>query len=98
MLFRSVWREASRPLSSVTSFLTDSTSADDLSEAEDDAYMEGVLHSDGILPPCASAIIESVIKAKPASCKGRYLKSATISSTMGPGVQLDAMALTKQWS
>ena len=46
----------------------------------------------------ASAIIESVIKAKPASCKGRYLKSATISSTMGPGVQLDAMALTKQWS
>mgnify|MGYP003346644345 FL=1 len=46
----------------------------------------------------AAAILESVIKAKPASCKGRYLKSATISSTMGPGVQLDAMALTKQWS
>lgn len=46
----------------------------------------------------ASAVLESVIKAKPASCKGRYLKSATISSTMGPGVQLDAMALTKQWS
>jgi large subunit ribosomal protein L1 len=46
----------------------------------------------------ASAILESVIKAKPASCKGRYLKSATISSTMGPGVHLDAMALTKQWS
>ena len=45
-----------------------------------------------------SPILESVIKAKPASCKGRYLKSATISSTMGPGVQLDAMALTKQWS
>ena len=46
----------------------------------------------------ASAIIESVIKAKPASCKGRYLKSVTISSTMGPGVQLDTVALTKQWS
>jgi large subunit ribosomal protein L1 len=46
----------------------------------------------------AAAIIESVIKAKPASCKGRYLKSVTISSTMGPGVQLDTMALTKQWS
>jgi large subunit ribosomal protein L1 len=46
----------------------------------------------------ASAIIESVIKAKPASCKGRYLKSATISSTMGPGVHLDTVALTKQWS
>lgn len=46
----------------------------------------------------ASAIIESVIKAKPSSCKGRYLKSATISSTMGPGVTLDTIALTKQWS
>ena len=46
----------------------------------------------------ASAIIESVIKAKPSSCKGRYLKSVTLSSTMGPGVQLDTMALTKQWS
>ncbi|MBL8054521.1 MAG: 50S ribosomal protein L1, partial [Nitrospira sp.] len=46
----------------------------------------------------ASAILESVIKAKPASCKGRYLKSATITSTMGPGVKLDAIALTKQWS
>lgn len=46
----------------------------------------------------ASAIFESVIKAKPASCKGRYLKSATISSTMGPGVKLDTVALTKQWS
>jgi len=45
----------------------------------------------------ASAIIESVIKAKPTSCKGRYLKSATIASTMGPGVKLDTVALTKQW-
>lgn len=46
----------------------------------------------------ASAIIESVVKAKPVSCKGRYLKSVTISSTMGPGVKLDAIALMKQWS
>ncbi|HEV8540066.1 MAG TPA: 50S ribosomal protein L1 [Nitrospiraceae bacterium] len=44
----------------------------------------------------AQAIIESVIKARPASVKGRYLKSATISSTMGPGVRLDPVALTKQ--
>lgn len=46
----------------------------------------------------ASAVLEAVVKAKPASCKGRYLKSVTISSTMGPGVRLDAMALAKQWS
>lgn len=46
----------------------------------------------------ASAILEAVVKAKPASCKGRYLKSVTISSTMGLGVRLDAIALAKQWS
>jgi large subunit ribosomal protein L1 len=46
----------------------------------------------------ASAIIEAVVKAKPASCKGRYLKSVTISSTMGVGVRLDPVALAKQWS
>ncbi|MGQ0810077.1 MAG: 50S ribosomal protein L1, partial [Nitrospiraceae bacterium] len=46
----------------------------------------------------AQAILESVVKAKPASCKGKYLKSATISSTMGPGVKLDTVAIAKQWS
>jgi len=46
----------------------------------------------------ASAVLEAVVKAKPASCKGRYLKSVTISSTMGIGVKLDAIALAKQWS
>lgn len=45
----------------------------------------------------AHAILESIIKAKPASCKGRYLKSATLSSTMGPAVRLDTVALTKLW-
>lgn len=46
----------------------------------------------------AHAILESVMKARPASCKGRYLRSATISSTMGPGVALDTVAIAKQWS
>ncbi|TAJ08088.1 MAG: 50S ribosomal protein L1 [Nitrospirae bacterium] len=46
----------------------------------------------------AHTILEAVMKAKPASCKGRYLKSATISSTMGPGVKLDVAAISKQWS
>jgi len=45
----------------------------------------------------ASAILESVMKARPASVKGRYLRSATLSSTMGPGIKLDPMAITKQW-
>ena len=33
--------------------------------------------------------IETVIKAKPASAKGKYIRSITISSTMGPGVRID---------
>jgi large subunit ribosomal protein L1 len=35
------------------------------------------------------ALVESVVKAKPAAAKGRYLKSVTLSSTMGPGVRID---------
>jgi large subunit ribosomal protein L1 len=46
----------------------------------------------------AQAILESVMKARPASVKGRYLESATLSSTMGPGIKLDTVAITKQWS
>jgi large subunit ribosomal protein L1 len=44
----------------------------------------------------ALAILDSVIKAKPSSSKGRYLKSVTLSSTMGPGVSVDTAALSKK--
>ncbi len=37
----------------------------------------------------AGAVIGAIIKAKPASAKGVYLRSCTISSTMGPGYKLD---------
>ncbi len=37
----------------------------------------------------AHALVESVVKAKPAAAKGKYLKSVTLSSTMGPGVRID---------
>jgi large subunit ribosomal protein L1 len=46
----------------------------------------------------ANAVLESVMKARPASVKGRYLETATISSTMGPGVHLDTTVIAKQWS
>jgi large subunit ribosomal protein L1 len=46
----------------------------------------------------AHSVLESIMKAKPASTKGRYLKTATISSTMGPGVPLDTVAIAKEWS
>ena len=35
------------------------------------------------------ALVESVIKAKPSAAKGKYLRSVTMSSTMGPGIQID---------
>ena len=37
----------------------------------------------------AKAIIDSVLKAKPAAAKGKYVKSIALSSTMGPGVRID---------
>ena len=37
----------------------------------------------------AHALVESVVRAKPPAAKGRYLKSVTASSTMGPGVAID---------
>src|SRR3982074_3744730 len=37
----------------------------------------------------AKTLIQAVIKAKPSAAKGKYVKSVTICSTMGPGVHLD---------
>lgn len=37
----------------------------------------------------AQALISSVVKAKPATAKGRYVKSVVVSSTMGPGFTID---------
>ena len=36
-----------------------------------------------------TAFMDQIVRAKPASAKGGYIKSVTISSTMGPGIQLD---------
>ena len=41
----------------------------------------------------ASALAASVIKAKPAAAKGRYVRSVTVSSTMGPGVPVDTASV-----
>ena len=39
-----------------------------------------------------NALMDAIIKAKPASAKGQYVKSAVIASTMGPGVKVAAKA------
>ncbi len=63
-------------------------------EFKADAY--GIIHSifgkasfdKAKLEENARALIDAVIKAKPSTCKGVYVKSISISSTMGPGVYI----------
>jgi large subunit ribosomal protein L1 len=36
-----------------------------------------------------AAVLDEILRVKPSSAKGRYVRKATLSSTMGPGIQLD---------
>ena len=38
----------------------------------------------------AHALVEAIVKAKPAAAKGKYLKSLVLSTTMGPAIKIDA--------
>jgi large subunit ribosomal protein L1 len=40
-----------------------------------------------------TALIDAIVRAKPASAKGRYLKNIVLSSTMGPGFKVDTTKL-----
>lgn len=41
------------------------------------------------------AIVEALIKAKPAAAKGKYLRTVTVASTMGPGVKINPAKLSE---
>ena len=44
-----------------------------------------------------SAVVAALMKAKPSTSKGRYVKKASLSSTMGPGIPLDSNQLVLQF-
>jgi len=45
-----------------------------------------------------AAVLDEVNRAKPSSAKGRYIKSITLSSTMGPGVRVDPNASSRDFT
>jgi large subunit ribosomal protein L1 len=36
-----------------------------------------------------AAVIDELIRAKPSAAKGRYIRTVTVATTMGPGVKVD---------
>jgi large subunit ribosomal protein L1 len=45
----------------------------------------------------AVAVFEAIVKAKPSAAKGQFLRVATLSTTMGPGLRLDCNLLSNQF-
>ena len=48
-----------------------------------------VSFDDDMLLTNLTAVVEAVVKAKPSGAKGQYVRSAFLTTTMGPGIKLD---------
>jgi len=42
------------------------------------------------------ALLEALLKAKPATAKGTYVRSVTLSTTMGPGIKVDPSTISAE--
>ena len=51
---------------------------------------------EGHLEENIKTFMGTLVKAKPAASKGQYIKSVTLSATMGPGVKLEAGQFTNR--
>src|SRR5439155_898641 len=52
-------------------------------------FAKGAKAREGEVLQNYAALLEEIIRAKPSGAKGRYIKSITLASTMGPGVKVD---------
>lgn len=90
-------------LGTVTMDVTGAVKAAKGGSVEFRAQKEGIVHvgvgkasfSEDKLVANIRALMDAILKAKPATMKGNYLKKAALSSTMGPGVKLDLSSLQK---
>ncbi len=54
-----------------------------------------VSFSDDKLVDNLSSVVEAVIAAKPSGAKGQYIRSVSIATSMGPGIQLDIRSIAE---
>jgi large subunit ribosomal protein L1 len=89
-------------LGSVTPNVAEAVIAAKAGQVEYRVEKAGIIHagvgkasfSDEQIAENVKALVDAVVKAKPAAVKGTYMKRATMSSTMGPGVRVDPQSLT----
>ena len=90
-------------LGTVTMDVTSAVKAAKGGSVEFRAQKEGIVHvgvgkasfDEKKLCENIRALLDAVVKAKPATMKGNYLRKASLSSTMGPGVKLELASLLR---